>query len=568
MGIYSDKCEKCGHHVKKRAKFCSKCGNPAPGGWIKCYKCKKWIGTDSEYCPYCKASQHVEDRESIEDGVLKRSKGVFLQRFEVGKIKSRLDKDFKLIIEHGNIALLMEGGKFTETLTPGEYSLKEGMFSKSDAAKTNMSLFLIDSGEIIFPYSQMDLRSKDDMEVNIYTEVIFKLNTGDAHNLISNILKSDKYLYHIKDFSAAGESLNQEIQNSITKTPLNTTLSNRMLQLGYSDFWDYFKADLNNSVKSLTLRYDINNLIKNPDIRMEFENDLSEEVAITGQSYSMNIVRVAAVNFYGAEYEKLRKRAGEIEVKVRETVLENRARQMLLQDNKDKVANENELQSYMDQLAYEYDIDKEEKKTELELLRLELSHKLNFKSIKQGQDIQTDQNDFIRKEEVKDTEHQVEQGKKQHEFEREKRAKNHKDEIGETIDWIEIKALKESQKIESLDERMKVNSKYSISELASVLPPEQVDKIISARKAEAAIKLNEKLINLTPEQILAMKAGESEAAAKALAEISNAKTEAARKEAEVKAEMAEKAIEQMERVLNKSLDANAKSFGKTKNIIK
>ena len=26
----------CGHNVKKKARFCSKCGAPAPKGWTKC----------------------------------------------------------------------------------------------------------------------------------------------------------------------------------------------------------------------------------------------------------------------------------------------------------------------------------------------------------------------------------------------------------------------------------------------------------------------------------------------------------------------------------------------------
>jgi hypothetical protein len=563
MGIYSDKCDQCGHHVKKRAKFCSKCGNPAPGGWIKCHKCRKWIGTDSEFCPHCKAPQHVSDRESIVEGVIKRSKGVFLQRYDLNKISSRLGKEQKLIIEHGNAALLMVDGKIAETLQPGSYSLNEGIFA-SLKNKPNMSVFLIDSGEIIFPYSQMKIKTREDLEVNLYTEIIFKLNIETAHYLISNLLKSDSAIFHVKDFNAADEGLNQDIQDGITRNPLNTNLSNKTLQLGYTDFWDYFKTDLHNSVIKLCANVSIDALIKDPDIRFTFEDTLGRQVSEKAQSYSMNLVRVAAVNFYGPEYEKLRKAAGELEIKTREAVLEKRARKLLIESKKDKVTDEQDLQIYLDQLAYEYDIDSETKQNELEQLREELAHKLNLKSVVHEQEISSRKSEFNRGEDSKDVDHDIVQDQKRFANEREKRKSNHLDEIGETTDWVKIRALKDAQKLTSEAEKMKVYSNYSVTELAAILPTDQVDKIIKIRQAEAASKLEEKMADLSPEQILAMKAGDSPEAAKALAEIAKAKVDAGNKEAEIKAKMAEKANEQMERVLNKSLDANAKAAGDVK----
>ena len=574
MGIYSDKCEKCGEHVKKKARFCSKCGNPAPGGWIKCHKCRKWIGTDSEFCPHCKAPQHVSDRESIEEGVVKRSKGVFLQRYDLNKISSRLGKEQKLIIEHGNTALLMVDGKITDTLTPGSYKLNEGSF-KCLKDTPNVSIFLIDSGEIIFPYSQMKIKTREDLEVNLYTEIIFKLNIETAHHLISNVLKSDSAIFHVKDFDAAAEGLNQDIQDAITRNPLNTNLSNKMLQLGYTDFWDYFKIDLHNSVMKLCSNVSIDGLIKDPDIRFTFEETLAKQVSEKANSYSMTLVRVAAVNFYGPEYEKLRKAAGELEIKTREAVLEKRARKMLIENKKEKVTDEQELQIYLDQLAYEYDIDSETKQNELEALRIDLTHKLNLKSVGHEQEIHSNKAEFDRSEHVKERDfnraqedknasHDIVQDKKIFANEREKRKSNHLDEIEETTNWVKIRALKDAQKIASESERMKVYANYSATELASILPPEQVDKIIKIRQVEASIKLEDKLADLTPEQILAMKAGDSPEAAKALAEIAKAKADQGKKIAETKGEMSEKANDQMERVLDKSLAANAKAAGDVK----
>ena len=585
MGIYSDKCEKCGEHVKKKARFCSKCGQPAPGGWIKCHKCRKWIGTDSEFCPHCKAPQHVADRESVEEGVIKLTSGVFLQRYDLNKIQSRLGKEQKLIIEHGNIALLMIEGRIVETLSPGPYNMNDGVF-ESLKSTPNVSIFLIDSGEIIFPYSQMKIKSKEDLEVNLYTEIIFKLNVDTASSLISNLLKSDSALFHVKDFDAAAEGLNQDVQDAITRNPLNTNLSNRMLQLGYTDFWDYFKTDLHNSVIRLCANVSIDELVKDPDIRLAFEETLEKQVASKANSYSMNIVRVAAVNFYGAEYENLRKVSGELEVQTRGAILEKRARKMLIENKRDKVTDEQELNTYLDQLAYEYDIDKDTKQNDLDDLRLELAHKLNIKTMHQDQELESEKTEFERsenskdfdfrrvedeksqdhkrKEETKDTDHDIVNDKKVFANEREKRKASHQDEISETENWIKVRALKDAQKLKTEAERMKVYSNYTVTELAAVLSSEQMDKVIKTRESEAAVKLEEKLADLTPEQILAMKSDKSDEAAKALAEMSKAKSQTDKKVAEVKAEMAEKAVEQMEKVFNKSLDANAKASGDVK----
>ncbi|MCP4177159.1 MAG: hypothetical protein GY756_05270 [bacterium] len=505
MALFSDRCEKCGLSVKKRARFCSKCGEPAPGSWIRCHKCSKWIGTESEFCPHCKAAQHTEERESVANGVLNRNYGNFLQRIDLETVSSRLGKEKKIVIEHGNSAIFMEEGRISDVLQPGAYKLEEGIFKRFIFGKNNMTLFLIDSGEIAFPYSQKNMRSKDDMKLSLYTEVILKFNPQFAGNIIANVLKSERNLTHTSNFDAASENLNQKVQDAVTEAPLNTNLSNRMIQLGYSDFWDFFKTDIFNAVNIICSDTGIDDLIRNPDIRYSFENTISEAIETAGSSYGMSLVRIAAVQFFGGKYEELRTFSGEVEVETRKKTLERRAREMLLKEKKLKLSNEDELNRYINQLAYEYDVDTETQQNSLDALRMDLSHKLNLKGMSHDHELKSSESAFDRSENSKDVDHKIIQDRKQHGFDREKRKGNHQDEIAETTDWIKIRALRDAQKLDSEKERMAVYSKYSATELAAVLPPEQIDKIIKIRQIEAAAKLEEKLTDLTPEQILAMK---------------------------------------------------------------
>ena len=523
MSLFSDRCENCGVAVKKRAKFCSKCGTPAPGSWIKCHNCNKWIGAESEFCHRCKAPQHVLDRESIEEGVIRRSRGIFLQRFDLNKIKSRLGKEWKIVIEPGNVALLMVEGKIVETLPSGSYGLKEGVF-RNIQKNYKCSIFLIDSEEIIFPYSQTEIKSREDLDLNLYTEIIYRLNVDSASSLITNLLKTNNILCHKNDFTALKESENNDIQN----TSARQAVDNKSYQLGYSEFWKYLNSDIYNSVIKLCADLSIDALIRDPDIRFTFEEALAKEISSKARSSSMNLVRVAAVNFYGAKYEKLREMAGDLEVKTREAVLEKRAYTMLVKTKKEKVSSEHELNIYLDQLAYEYDLDKESKQFDLDSLKLDLAQKLDLRIFEHEQTI---------------------------------RKKKHEDELDETLDWIHIRELKDALKLTSEKERMEIYSKYSVKELAAVLLPAQIEMIIKARNSESTAKLEEKLLSLSPEQILAMKSDKSPEAAKAVADIAKAKNYKDILAAETKAEMSEKGNKQMERIFDKSIEANAKVAG-------
>ncbi len=598
MGLFSDKCEKCGVKVKKRARFCSKCGEAAPGSWVKCSSCNKWIGVESEYCPHCKALQRRDERELIENNVIPLKRGVFAQRVDMKQILARLDKSKEVIVEHGTAAILMVDGNIEDVLGPGTYAASEGRLKKFISGESTKSLFVVNAGEIVFPYSNDELRSKEDMHLEVYSEVILQFDPRHAGNLISNVIKGRRSLFHapVLDGGQDGD----------------------ITMLGHSDFWNFLKNEFHNSIKKLCYSISIDDLIKNPDVRLKFEKEFTEQFQRAGLSCGMRLIRVSAIEFSGADYEGLREKNGEIELATRQAVLEKRARQTLMEGQKDKVKDEQELQLYLDQLAQEYSIDQDQKAFDLEVFRNNLSHDLQLKKISQERQLLSEEaeyqrqeeilartfninetvrtRDFERSEERKDVEQEIDLDDKRFTHDQNKEAREHAAKMSRLSDMLDLKERKKAIKMQEKRDLLSEYAKYSDAQLATILPPEQVEQILKVRQLEREAKEREDMSKLSPEAIMAMKLNSGDVAhvmtnmhnanaqveiakanqqanadaLKAQAEVFAAQSQAKISEAEAngkvaaaeaKSETIEKANNQFERVLDKSLDANTKAIG-------
>lgn len=494
MGIFSSECEKCGASVKKRAKFCSKCGHPGPKAWIKCGGCQKWIGVESEFCPHCKKPQHISERNLVANNQVIREPGIFLQRIDIDDIKGVV-KDF-LVIEHGTVAIFMENGKTKSILPPGKHSTKDGFLRSVFTLGTThiKSLFIVDSGDIALPFSVRGLRSKEDMTLDFYTEAIFSFDKENVSNLIENTLKDKRQLKH----EELGAILNFEV-NSAVKNLCNTTL--------------------------------IDDLIKDSDTLLAFEDELRNRLKILCERMGIKLSRVAALDFFGESYEKLRDLAGDVERKTREAVLNQRLRELGVSGRMNEVKSDFDLKTYENQLAHEYNISSEIQSFERKEIIDELRIKLEAKN-----------REAQRLEELKAHEHQLNMKKKSVESE-----------IDETRKWMDVRKDKEAMKLAADAERLDTYSKYNSEQLATMLPPEQVEQILKVRQIKMQEKILEMQADMTPEQILAINSANSKSAADALSSMNKAKIEAA----EDKAKMAKENTDAMERIMTKTIEANA-----------
>jgi len=494
MGIFSSECEKCGVQVKKRAKFCSKCGHPGPKAWVKCGGCNKWLGVESEFCPHCKKPQHISERNLVANNQIQREPGIFLQRIDIDDIRSQV-KDF-LIIEHGTCAVFMENGKIKNLLKPGKHSITDGFLKAifTLGATHIKSFFIVDSGDIVLPFSARGLRSQEDMKLDFYTEAIFRFNRDNGADLIENLLKERR-------------------------------------QLKYEEFGEVLNMEALDAVKNLTNSTSIDALIKDAHTLAGFENTLSQRLKEVCSRNGMNLERVAAVDFYGEDYETLRDKAGDLEQKTREAVLNQRLKELAASEKMNDIKTDFDLKTYEEQLAHEYNINKDIQSFERQEIIDDLREKLQAK-----------RNEFSRSEESKDHDHQIDL-----------KSKTVDSEIDETRKWMEVRKDKEAVKLEADAARLEQYAQYSAEQLATMLPPDQVEQILKVRQLKMQEKAMEMHKDMTPEQILAMNITDSSDAAQAFSSQSKAKEEALDEKEQL---MKENAAE-MKDIMNKAIDANS-----------
>jgi len=360
MNIFSNECEKCGAQVKKRARFCSSCGQPGPKAWVKCAACNKWIGAESEFCPHCKKAQHVGERNLVSNNQITREAGVFIQRIDVDDIRTHV-KDF-LIIEHGTCVVFMENGKIKNLLEQGKHSINDGFLKSifTIGTKSFKSFFVIESGDIALPFEGVGLHSQEDMKLDLYTEAVFRFDKENGANLIANLLKDRRQL----KYDELGELLNVEVLDSI---------------------------------KSLTNVTSIDTLIKDSNVRLAFENKLSDKLREILKSIGIKLHRIASIDFFGEDYDKLRDIAGDIELKARETALNQRLKELMVSEQMNYIKSEFDLKMYEEQLIHEYNVNKEILSYERQEIINGLKEKLLLK-----------QNEFNRSENMKGHGHNLE----------------------------------------------------------------------------------------------------------------------------------------------------------------
>ncbi|MGN0853135.1 MAG: zinc ribbon domain-containing protein [Kiritimatiellia bacterium] len=183
----------CGNKVSKRARFCNKCGKPAPGGWWKCPQCGKWIGNDSHFCPHCNAPLYPDDRVAMAGGVWRKEPGLFAQRFEIGDVRRLLAQ--KLQVQAGTAAILMDAGEISGILEAGWHQ-PDGLARKINwfGNPPPRSVVLVDAGEVIVPLHLEGLRTAEHIPIEFYGELVlrFKGDKDAARAFCGNVLKGDR----------------------------------------------------------------------------------------------------------------------------------------------------------------------------------------------------------------------------------------------------------------------------------------------------------------------------------------------------------------------------------------
>ena len=292
MGIFSNRCEalvnpetgkalfgealekarqdpqwpRCGHSVKKSAKFCSKCGAPAPGGWVRCPVCGQWAGNDSQFCPHCNTPLYPDERAASAGGVWQKTPDVFAQRLEVQNVK-----DTEIRVQAGTAAILLDAGDVKDVLEAGEYKL-EGLARKINWFNNPppRSVILLDAGEIALPVAFNNVLTKSYESVRFYGEVILRFVGGKAAagNFVSNFMKNDRRSLTFSDMMERLEPL---------------------FRLAVEDFCSTSTMD---------------ELSRDFERRQKLRDTIARALEDDLQATGLDVVRVSGCEFTSPEYEK------------------------------------------------------------------------------------------------------------------------------------------------------------------------------------------------------------------------------------------------------------------------
>lgn len=540
MGLFSDKCEalidlstrralqgealtrarqdpkaaRCGNRVPKAAKFCNQCGSPAPGGWKKCPSCGKWVGNEAIHCWNCQAPMRPDLQLMMSAGAWRREAGVFAQRLEVADIQKVVREG--LTVEIGTVALLVEGGLFKGTLEPGQHTLHtwQRRFQDWVGAAPRQTVILVDNGDIVLPLRFSGLRTAEDLLVEAYTEVCFHFDQNGADRFLQNVLKGAE-------------------------------------QLAYGALTDRLYQEMRGLVLGAAQATRIDDLVKDPGCRLAIENALRDGLATVLERCGLQLVRVASVEFTGADYESLRNQAGQLDVKRRELEFQQRMRELLGAEAMDQAHTEQELDEYVRQLAQEKGVSAELRDQEMARLKQVHRHELEKTEAAYQMAVEMEQaaheigvklrwDDYTREKLLKDAEVQA-------------RLSEIKtvQEVREAQEWLRVRAEKKRLDLEAQKAQAEAYAGLEIKTLIALLPDNaQRQQLLELHRQSATA-------GQSVEQMLASAAAQSPEAAQALARMREVKREDLEREFQERKQLSDESVARLERVLAEAMKAIA-----------
>ena len=309
MGWFYDECPVCHNKVSKKARFCSKCGHGAPKGWVTCPSCRKWIGNDSRYCPHCNHPLHPEERVDFAGGVWDREPGLFAQRFELSDVTGIMKGGLK--IQEGTLAILLDAGKKVAVLGPGRHT-PEGTLRSINwfGHPPPRSVVMVDSGDCVFRMDIKGMRTAEELPVDVVAEVTLRFDPGNADGFLENMFKDSRLEAVEARVRVKAEEGGIEAAGNLKVFEL------RGLRSDAIGMWLVEEASA--AVKDVCQQSTVEDLVKDPERRPRFEDAISRELKDLLKRSGLELVRVGYVDFISKDYEDMRQKYADLDVKRRQ----------------------------------------------------------------------------------------------------------------------------------------------------------------------------------------------------------------------------------------------------------
>ena len=332
----------CGHLVKNKANYCSKCSGDAPGGWWRCGECGKPVGNESPTCPYCGHPMHPEMRKDLSTGSWRQRQGVFAERFDLADLNVLLP--YGLNIQENQRGLLLEGGELTQVMGPGHYACDDFRSEEVKAYGEHCIIF-VDMSEFSLPLRVSGVFTKGSLQCDVHLELTLRMVSD---------------LEHCKSF----------IRNLMGRRLLFETGEETVpYELGYNEIMHVLLQMTDDTVRRFCADKSVDELFKDTSLRKKLENIVRNELEDRLNSLGMCLVRLGELDFESEVFDKLREQEGEIEEQRRRNEFMLEADRIANDATKRKIFSEQEMEDYMADLAHRAKIREGEREIELERIR-------------------------------------------------------------------------------------------------------------------------------------------------------------------------------------------------------
>ena len=567
-------CPHCGGALPAEAQFCKHCGEAVE---LSCHNCGESVPAQANYCPSCRAELRTTPDSSggagTDDGALRLQPREFARRIEQSELGGDgflawLNRRKAVEIETGNRALLLENGAHVDSLRPGRHTLESLTKRITNLErKKDLTVVLVEDGDTAVDIAVGDLRTASEFLVTVYVELVIAVD--DSERFVRSML-ADRSAVTAGTFSdILGDAIRDELQATIKE-------------------------------------YERDELYGNRELKRDLRQDIERHCRATLERYGLDLVELRSFD-YDDDRDDIREGRKEVSIREeKEDIKDQRARLGRRERERktdDKVhergewvrdwtswqSAKHEKETHASELEHEQDKQEIEQDHEIEKQETKQDHEIDDIERRQGyrervEDQEIDHelereemdHDYDRMDHERDrTDHdeQVKTRKKEGNVER--RDLEHEQDTKEIEDLMDLKKKKdldkldvrereediemdrEEHQVEMEKERLQARDEVDVDTLASLADAE--DPVAELAKMEKAG-------DLTPEQLDALGAQESDELAKARQEAKKAEHERERLEdqeafREEVREMADDAMDRMQETSESAMD-NVAETGK------
>jgi hypothetical protein len=516
-------CPSCGGRLPDGAQYCKHCGEEVT---ITCRNCGASVPARANFCPACRADLTESGATQSSDGPLRLEPREFAHRLEGDILDGSgffawLNRRKEIEIETGNQALFLENGQLVDTLGPGRHTLESlGQRIMELRRSNSLTVFLVERGDTTVDIAVDDIRTASEYPVTVYVELVFAID--DAERFVRSMLAD---------------------RDAVTAGTFGTILGRAVR--------DELQATL--------AEYEPDELYGNRELTQRLRQDIERQCRSTLERNGLRLVELRSFE-YDDDRDEIRQDRKQVEIrKERENIKDDQAeldRRGRERTTEDKVHEEEERvrrQTAEQSADHEIETQRIDHEQTKEDMRRRHGHKAEREGVEHEEEVKTTRTEG----EVERRDTEFEQDMK--EIERLQDVKKRKDMDGLDVDEREqeMEMRREEHRAEVEKERLTARDDVDLETLASL---EGVDADVTelAKMSQAG--------ELSPEQLDALGAQESDELAKARQEANKAEKERQRVEdqkefrEEIKG-MAEDSMDRMQETSESAMD-NVSETGK------